>query len=110
MMNLSSPTSKKEIQAFMSTINFVQRFVPNFFVIVKPINNILKQDQYFSWTYDVEKDFINIKRAISSAPVLAKLDFEKDFIIYTNATEEAIYAIIFQNDDQNNEKPIAYMS
>jgi hypothetical protein len=94
----------------MGTINFVRRFVPNFVVIVKPIHNILKQDQYFSWTDDVKKDFIKIKRAISSTPVLAKLDFEKDFIIYTNATEEAIYAILLQNDDQNNEKHVAYMS
>jgi len=39
-----------------------------------------------------------------------KPDFEKDFIIYTNATEEAISAILLQCDDQNNEKPIAYMS
>jgi hypothetical protein len=41
---------------------------------------------------------------------LAKPDFEKEFIIYTNSTEEAISAILLQNDDQNNKKPIAYMS
>jgi hypothetical protein len=41
---------------------------------------------------------------------LAKPDFDKDFIIYTNSTEEAIYVILLQNDDQNNEQPVAYMS
>jgi hypothetical protein len=39
-----------------------------------------------------------------------KLDFGKDFIIYTNAIKEAIYAILLQCDEQKNEKPIAYMS
>jgi hypothetical protein len=39
-----------------------------------------------------------------------KPNFEKDFIIYTNAIEEAIYAILMQDDDQNNEKPVAYLS
>jgi len=39
-----------------------------------------------------------------------KLDFDKDFIIYTNSTEEAIYVILLQKDDQKNEQPIAYMS
>ena len=38
------------------------------------------------------------------------LYFKKYFIIYTNATEEAISIILLQSDDQNNEKPIAYMS
>jgi hypothetical protein len=39
-----------------------------------------------------------------------KPNFEKDLIIYTNATKETISAILMQNDDQNNEKPVAYMS
>ena len=100
----------KEVQAFMGSINFVRRFVPDFVVMVNPIHNILKQDSSFSWTNDVENAFLRIKKAIISTPVLAKPDFEKDFIIYTNATKEAISTILLQCDDQNNEKPVAYMS
>jgi len=94
----------------MGTINFVRRFVPNFVVIVKPIHNLIKKKRYLSWIDDVENAFINIKKSISSAPVLVKMNFEKDFVIYTNATKEAISSILLQNDDQNNEKPVAYMS
>jgi hypothetical protein len=94
----------------MGVINFVRRFVPDFAVMVKPIHNLLKQDHSFSWTDDVENDFEGIKKAISSAPVLAKPDFEKEFTIYTNATEEAVSVVLMQNDDQGNEKPVAYMS
>ena len=83
----------------MGIINFVCKFVPDFAVMVKPIHNLLKQDRSFSWTEDVENFFVRIKKAISSAPVLAKPNFEKDFIIYTNATEEAVSAILVQCDD-----------
>jgi hypothetical protein len=69
----------------MGVINFVHRFVPDFSVMVKPIHNLLKGDHSFSWTDDFENDFVGIKKAISSTPVLAKLDFEKEFMIYTNA-------------------------
>jgi hypothetical protein len=31
-------------------------------------------------------------------------------MIYTNATEEAVSAILMQGDDQGNEKPVDYMS
>jgi hypothetical protein len=65
ILNLPAPTSKKEIQSFMGRINFVRRFVPNFVVMVKPIHNMLKHDQYFSWMEDVEKDFVGVKKAIS---------------------------------------------
>ena len=73
-MNLSTPTSKKEVQAFMGIINFVRRFVPDFSVMVKPIHNLLKKDRSFSWTDDVENDFVRIKKEISYASVLAKPD------------------------------------
>ena len=109
-MNLSIPTSKKEVQAFMGIINFVRRFVHDFVVMVKPIHNILKQDHSFSWTEDVENSFVRIKKEITSAPVLAKPYFEKYFIIYTNAMEEAVFVILVQCDDQNNEKSVAYTS
>jgi hypothetical protein len=80
----------------MGKINFVRRFIPNFARMVKPIHNMLKKDRSFSWNDDTEKDFIEIKKAISSTPILAKPNFEKDFIIYTNATEEANLLFFFR--------------
>jgi hypothetical protein len=58
----------------------------------------------------IENVFLGIKNAISSAPILAKPNFAKDFIIYTNVIKEFISAILLQKDDHNNEHPIAYMS
>jgi hypothetical protein len=110
ILNLPAPTSKKEVQAFIGIINFVRRFVPDFALMVKPIHNLLKKYHSFSWTYEVENTFLRIKKGISFALVLAKSDFEKKIIIYTNATEEAVYVIFLQCDDQNNEKHVAYMS
>jgi hypothetical protein len=110
ILNLPAPTSKKEVQSFMGVINFVHRFVPYFAVMVKPIHNLLKQDHPFSWTDDVENAFEGIKKEIISEPVLVKLDFEKEFMIYTNDTEEAVSVVLMQNDDQGNEKSMAYMS
>jgi hypothetical protein len=70
----------------MGIINYVHSFVPDFSLMVKPIHNIIKKDRSFSWTDDVKNSFVRIKKAINSTPVLAKLDFEKYFIIYTNTT------------------------
>ena len=47
ILNLPTPTSKKEIHDIMGVINFIHRFVPNFVVMVKPIHNLLKQDHSF---------------------------------------------------------------
>jgi hypothetical protein len=100
ILYLLAPTSKTEVQAFMGVINLVCRFVPDFSIMVKPIHNLLKKDRSFSWTDDVENAFVGINKAINSAPVLAKLDFEKEFMVYTNAIEEAVSSILMQDDDR----------
>jgi hypothetical protein len=66
----------------MGIINYVCRFVPDFDEMVKLIHNILKKYRSFSWTNDVEKDFVGIKKEIIYAPVLVKTYFEKEYIIY----------------------------
>jgi hypothetical protein len=81
ILNLPAPTSKKEVQDFMGVINFVCRFVPDFVVMVKPIHNLLKQYHSFSWRDDVENSFVGIKKAINSASVLVKPDFEREFLL-----------------------------
>jgi len=59
---------------------------------------------------DVENDFLGFKEAISLAVVLVKPNFNKEFIIYTNLIEEAIYVVLLQKSNQNNEQHVAYMS
>jgi len=99
ILNLPSPTSKREVQSFMGIINFVRRFVPYFSLMFKPIHNILKQDRSLSWIEDVKNSFVRINKEINSEPFLAKLDYEKYFIIYTNGTKEVVFAILLQCDD-----------
>jgi hypothetical protein len=70
ILNLPSPTSKKEVQAFMGIIDFSHRFVPAFFVMVKQIHNLLKKDRSFSWTDDIKKSFVRINKEISYAHLL----------------------------------------
>jgi hypothetical protein len=96
IQNIHDPSSKKEIQSFMGKINFVRRFILDFERMVKTIHNMLKQYRSFSWNDDTKKYFVEIKKAISSALVLVKPNFEKYFIIYTNATEEAISSILLK--------------
>ena len=88
------PHNKKCMQSFMETINFVRRFVPDFTQIVKPLQQMVKQSIQFKWT-DVEKNaFSKIKTAIAHAPSLKSPDFDKDFILYTFASEDSLAAVL----------------
>ena len=64
----------------------------------------------FDWDNNRQSAFTAIKGAIAFASVLAKPDFNRDFLLYTNATEEAISAILIQTNPEGYERPIAFMS
>ena len=45
------------------------------------ITNMLKNDHEIKWTLEAKKYFKNIKQAISEAPVMVSLDFDKYFLV-----------------------------
>ena len=72
---ISLPSSKKAMQSFLGKINFVRIFVPNFAQIVRPLQDMVKKDDVFKWSY-IQKDvFKNIKKDIMEAPSFMPLDF-----------------------------------
>jgi hypothetical protein len=83
---LNPPSSKKLVQSFFGKINFVRRFVHDYASIVKSINLLLKKEQRFEWIVDTQEAFNNIKRAITTAPILISPYFQRDFIIYLFST------------------------
>jgi hypothetical protein len=54
--------------------------------------------------------FESIKKAISSAPLLINPNPSKDFVVYTNSSEETIYATLLQKDHEENLSPITFVS
>ena len=98
------------MQSFTGTINFVQRFVPNFSQIVKPLQQMVKQSVKFKWN-DLEKGAFNkIKATIAHAPSLKIPNFEKDFIVYTFASDNSLVAVLAQKEKGGDEYPISFMS
>ena len=98
------------MQSFMGTINFVQRFVPYFAQILKPLQQMVKQSVQSKWT-DLEKNAFNkIKTSIAHAPSLKIPNFEKDFILYTFVFDDSLSVVLTQKEDGGDEYPISFMS
>ena len=66
---------------------------------------MVKQSVQFKWI-DVEKNaFSKIKIAIVHAPSLKSLDFDKDFILYTFASDDSLAAVLTQKEDGEMSSP-----
>jgi hypothetical protein len=81
--SLSLPRSKKDIQSFLGTINFIRRFIANFAELTKHITSMLRNNSEVKWIEEAKHSFNAIKEAIMTTPLLISPDFEKEFYIFS---------------------------
>ncbi|GBO23467.1 Transposon Ty3-I Gag-Pol polyprotein [Araneus ventricosus] len=67
---IEKSTSKNDIKRLLGMVNFLSKFIPNVSAVTSPLRVLLKKDIEFQWNYDQETSFEEIKRLISSTPVL----------------------------------------
>ena len=104
------PHNKKSMQSFLSQINFVKRFVPDFSRIMSPLQAMIKKNSNFKWGQGEYEAFNLIKQEIVNAPSLATPNFSDPFILYTFVSDRSYAAILTQENQDKTEAPIAFFS
>ena len=69
------PRSKKEVQSFIGKVNFLRRLIPNCAEIMKSITDMVKKDNEIRWAKEARRSFVDIKKALTQAPILISQDF-----------------------------------
>ena len=109
-----APTTVKGIQSFMGLCNFYRRFVKDFGKISKPLHDLTKGQPKGSaakveWNSAAESAFQELKKRLTSAPILAWPDFKLPFTLYTDGSGDGLGAVLSQKF-ADGEKVIAYFS
>ena len=114
------PISAKELLSFLGFVGYYRRFIRNFSEIARPLyevttgvpskRNKIKICPGFRWGPEQEDAFKKLKDLVTSAPVLAFANFNKPFILHTDASAESLGACLYQQQDDNTERPVAFAS
>ncbi|KAM0729433.1 Retrovirus-related Pol polyprotein from transposon 297 [Formica fusca] len=107
--NFPTPRKVKDIQAFIGLAGYYRKFIENFSKIAKQLTKLTKKKNKFEWTQEQQQAFEMLKEKLTTAPLLKYPDFEKEFIVTTDASDYAIGAILSQGEI-GQDQPIAYAS
>jgi hypothetical protein len=83
--NWQQPTNVSEIRSFLGLAGYYRRFIEGFSKIARPMTELLKKEKKFAWTESCERSFQELKRRLTTAPVLTLPDIHRDFVIYCDA-------------------------
>ena len=106
-----TPKNVKELQSFLGLCNFYRRFIKNFAEIMEPLRILLKKNSEYIWNDQAENAFKNLKKSFLSNEILIFPDYNKEFIVETDASNYAIGCVLSQiSENDQLLHPIAFYS
>jgi hypothetical protein len=74
------------------------RFIKGFSKISNPMTEFLGKDKKFEWSVKCEASFQELKKWLTTAPVLVMPNIEKPFSVYCDTSGQGLGCVLMQND------------
>lgn len=101
--NIVKPTDRKELERFLGMTNYLSRFISSYSTVASPLRSLLKKDIEFEWAQVHDNAFIQLKTAISAAPVLRYYSPDEQVTVSVDASSYGLGACLLQGG-----RPVAY--
>ena len=73
-------------------------------------DNSKKKKKELQWTSECQEAFEALKEHCCTTPVLAYADYKKPFRLHTDASDLDLGAVLYQQDENDKNRVIAYAS
>ena len=114
--NWTAPKTVTDVRSFLGFTNYYRRFIRDYAKVAKTLNTLVSGNNAnckkapIEWTDECQVAFDKLKELCSSTPILAYANYKKPFQLQTDASDFGLGAVLYQRDNNNHQRVIAFAS
>ena len=105
MMSWERPKSVFEIRSFLGLAGYYRRFIKDFSWLAAPMTRLTWKEIKFVWDDSCKRAFQELKRRLTSAPILIVLERGQRYTVYCDASKDGLGCVLMHSG-----KVVAYGS
>ena len=110
VLNAPVPQNVAQLRSLLGLVNYYNRYLPNLATVIKPLHELLEKNRKWVWSDACQLAFENIKKLITSEPVLTHYDPTAPIRLACDASPYGLGAVLSHVTPDGSEKPIAFAS
>ena len=96
-MSWERPKSVFEIRSFLGLAGYYWRFIEDFSRLAAPMMRLTRKEVKFDWDDRCEDAFQELKRRLTSAPILIVPDRRQGYTVYCDASRAGLGCVLMQS-------------
>jgi len=104
------PKIVKDVQKFLELVNYYRRFVKDFAKIARPLHDMTRKENKWSWRERQQKAFEELKERFTIEPVLVTPDLDKEMRVKADTSDFATEEVLSMKYENKKWKPVVYIS
>ena len=96
IMSWERPKSVFEIRSFLGLAGYYRRFIKDFSRLAAPMTRLTRKEVKFEWNDLCERAFHELKRRLTSAPILIVPKMGQRYRVYCDASKDRFGCVLMQ--------------
>ena len=97
VMSWDRPKSIFEICNFLGLAGYYRRFIKDFSRLTAPMTRLTRKEVKFEWNDLCERAFQELKRKLTSAPILIVPERGQRYTVYCDASKDELGCVLMQS-------------
>lgn len=108
--NFPVPCNVKNVQSFLGLTGYFWKFIPKYAEIAKPLSDLLRKTEEFSWRDTQQQSFGTLKSALVNDLVLKLFKVGAETEVHTDASQLGYGMVLLQRDAEDNLMHLVYFA